>query len=431
MATLTPERTACNDRHVGGPAVRGGNGLEAAAGGVKSGGALGTNAKYKNKVEIDPETGEISGIVDPMESRLQRFALQAVARRFLPKSRTDKCLILRQKMRDIEVWKSKEHQTTHYTGLQTCGSVWACPVCASKIAERRRLEIQQAMAAHQEQGGQVFMLTLTTPHQFKDKLDVLLAMQAKALNRFWSDRKVKQVMQEMGLAGQIRAMEVTHGRKSDVNNGWHPHYHVLLFVGLGGRFDASRMKDWACRLYLVWAAACERAGLGTPSYAHGLKLDDGTHAAKYVSKWGLEDEMTKGHTKKSAKGETPFDFLRSFLADDQDKQARALFQEFAAVFKGKRQLHWSKGLKARFKVGEKDDEQLAAETDDAARLLGAITVEQWRDVIAAGGRGTVLSIAARHGWETVEIYLASICGVSKKVTVTQKVTGGMGASPPW
>ncbi len=388
------------------------------------GDSLGTNAKYKNKVEIDPETGEISGIVDPMESRLQRFALQAVARRFLPKSRTDKCLILRQKMRDIEVWKSKEHQTTHYTGLQTCGSVWACPVCASKIAERRRLEIQQAMAAHQEQGGQVFMLTLTTPHQFKDKLDVLLAMQAKALNRFWSDRKVKQVMQEMGLAGQIRAMEVTHGRKSDVNNGWHPHYHVLLFVGLQGRFEPSMMKDWACRLYLVWAAACERAGLGTPSYAHGLKLDDGTHAAKYVSKWGLEDEMTKGHTKKAAKGETPFDFLRSFLADDQDKQARALFQEFAAVFKGKRQLHWSKGLKARYLVSEKTDEQVAAETDDAARLLGAITVEQWRDVIAAGGRGTVLSIAARHGWETVEIYLASISGVAKKVT------GGMGAPPP-
>ena len=39
------------------------------------------------------------------------------------------------------------------------------------------------------------------------------------------------------------------------------------------------------------------------------------------------------------------DFLRAYLADGQDKQAAALFQEFAQVFKGKRQLHWSKGLK--------------------------------------------------------------------------------------
>jgi len=428
MHSVQGSQRACNGVVVdGGAPVRGTPGHTKPAqarNAPKAVSALGTNAKYDFSARIDPETGEILGVIDPMESRIQRFALQAVARRFLPKSRTDKCLVLRQKMRDIEVWKSKEHQTTHYTGLQTCGSVWACPVCASKIAERRRLEIQQAMAAWQEEGGAVNMLTLTAPHQFKDKLGDLLAKQALALKRFWSDKQVKQVMEEMGLVGQIRALEVTHGRRSDVNNGWHPHYHVLLFVGLGGRFDASRMKDWACRFYLVWARVCENAGLGTPSYAHGLKLDDGTHAAKYVSKWGLEDEMTKGHTKKAAKGETPFDFLRSFLADDQDKQARALFQEFAAVFKGKRQLHWSKGLKARFKVGEKDDEQLAAETDDSARLLGAITVDQWRDVIAAGGRGTVLSIAARHGWETVEIYLASISGVAKKVT------GGDGGSAP-
>ena len=63
-----------------------------------------------------------------------------------------------------------------------------------------------------------------------------------------------------------------------------------------------------------WAFYCEKAGLGTPSYAHGIKLDDGTKASDYVTKWGLEDEMTKGHTKKAkAGGETPFDLLRAAL----------------------------------------------------------------------------------------------------------------------
>jgi hypothetical protein len=168
------------------------------------------------------------------------------------------------------------------------------------------------------------------------------------------------------------------------------------------------MKDWQVRLYLSWAKACKAAGLGEPSYAHGLKLDDGSKAAKYVSKWGLEDEMTKGHTKKAISGETPFDFLRSYLADGEDKQAGALFKEFAQTFKGKRQLHWSKGLKKRFAIGEKTDEQVASEVEDTARLLGTITLEQWRDVLAANGRGTVLQLAASGGWESVEIYLSSI-----------------------
>ena len=176
---------------------------------------LGRDAKYKNISRIDPETGEILGIVDPMEFRVQRFILQSVARKFLPKTRIDKCLMLRQGPKDVEVLKSVEHKTAFYAGLQTCGSVWACPVCAAKIAERRRAEIQAAMAAHKAAGGCVNMVTLTCPHQRLDNLADLLAKQAKALNRFWADRASKAVFQEMGVIGQIRALEVTNGRLSD------------------------------------------------------------------------------------------------------------------------------------------------------------------------------------------------------------------------
>lgn len=411
MQSITPARSACNElagRQAQRPRPAGHSG-----GGEPGNPAvsLGRDAKYKNVSRIDPETGEILGIVDPMESRVQRFILQSVARKFLPKTRTDNCHRVRQKAKDVEVLKSVEHKTAFYAGLQTCGSVWACPVCAAKIAERRRAEIQAAMAAHKAAGGCVNMLTLTCPHQVKDNLADLLAKQAKALNRFWADRASKAVFQEMGVIGQIRALEVTNGRLSEHNNGWHPHYHVLQFGGSGvdlGRFDGPQMKDWQVRLYLSWAKACKAAGLGEPSYAHGLKLDDGSKAAKYVSKWGLEDEMTKGHTKKAISGETPFDFLRSYLADGEDKQAGALFKEFAQTFKGKRQLHWSKGLKKRFAIGEKTDEQVSSEVEDTARLLGTITLDQWRDVLAANGRGTVLQLAASGGWESVEIYLSSI-----------------------
>lgn len=377
--------------------------------------SLGTNAKYKNKAEkVDPDTGEITGC-DPMESRVQRFILQAAARSLFDnaKSRLNKCLRLRVSKADVQVWKSSEHQTTHYKGLQTCGSVWRCPVCSAKIAERRRLEIIQAMDAHKAAQGCVNLLTLTAPHQRTDNLADLLPKQAKALNRFWNDRTVKAVLAEMGTVGQIRALEVTHGRLSPQNNGWHPHYHVLMFQGSGidlARFEPVQMMDWQVSLYLAWAKACKGAGLGEPSFAHGLKLDNGDKAAKYVAKWGLEDEMTKGHTKKALHGETPFDFLRAIVADKADKQAAALFVEFANTFEGKRQLHWSKGLKKRYSVTEKTDDALAAETDDKARLLGMITLDQWRDVLAVEGRGAVLSVAAAGGWDSVVVYLEQIKG---------------------
>ena len=119
--------------------------------------------------------------------------------------------------------------------------------------------------------------------------------------------------------------------------------------------------------------------------------------------------MTKGHTKKESKGETPFDFLRSILADATDKQAGVLFVEFAEAFKGKRQLTWSPGLKKRFAIGELSDEELAAKQDDLALLLGTLTVDQWRDVLRAAGSGLLLqSPAGAAGWEAVERSLAGI-----------------------
>lgn len=394
------------------------------AGAGSTGGAgafLGTNAKYSAPPEkTDAETGEVTGGAapySPMGARIQRFILQSVARKFLPKSRTDKCLRLRQGLKEIQVWQSKEHKTTSYAGLQTCGSVWACPVCSAKIAERRRAEIISAMAAHKAVGGCMNLLTLTAPHQRTDKLVDLLAMQALARKKMFSDFTVRKIFKEMGVVGQITATEVTHGRRSEFNNGWHPHYHLLLFCGSGvdlTRFDVPQMKDWAVRLYMRWAACCVGAGLGTPSFAHGLKLDDGSKAAKYVAKWGLEDEMTKGHTKKAINGETPFDFLRAYLVDRSDKQAGALFKEFAETFKGKRQLHWSPGLKKRFAIGEATDEELAVQMDDYAAMLGTITLEQWFDVLAVEGNGTVLMLAANGGWDAVVFYLVSIKGRGNK-----------------
>jgi len=409
MTTLTPARKACNgmagagvSRHL--PDVQ--------AGGPKKGAravSLGTNAKYECR---------------PMESRVQRFALQSVSRSILPESRTAKCLRIRAHGAEVQVWKSTQYPTAQYGGLQTCGSVWACPVCAAKIAERRRVEVLAAMTAHKAQGGCVNLLTLTTPHQRSDNLAELLAKQAKALRSFWSDRQVKAVFIAMGTIGQIRAMEVTHGRLSPQNNGWHPHYHVLMFQGAGvdlARFDHAQMRDWEVRLYLRWAARCKAAGLGVPSLAHGLKLDNGTKAAKYVTKWGLEDEMTKGHTKKALHGETPFDLLRVVLENSSDLQARALFLEFATTFKGKRQLHWSHGLKAMFAIEEASDDELSTRVEEDAVLLGLLTVDQWRDVLRVDGRATVLEIAAASGWHEVQRYLWFIEGAAKGVEIDREM----------
>jgi hypothetical protein len=367
-----------------------------------AGGSLGTNAKFPSAPRIDPETGEILGSEKTaIMARFERFALQSAVRKLLPESRTAKCLRLRQKGREIQVLQSKEHKTCSYKGLQTCGSVWACPVCAAKISERRRVEMRAAIDRHLANGGGVYLLTLTNAHHYGDDLGELLAGQAKALLAFNGDRASQKVFAAMGCIGQVRATEVTHGRLRRVNNGWHPHYHILLFAAAGVDLVAFQ-QQFAAR----WITACGRAGLKLPSLEHGVKLDNGEFAADYAAKWGLDHEMTKGHIKKANDGETPFDLLRAYLGDC-DKQGGALFVQFAEAFKGKQQLRWSPGLKKHFQIGEITDEELANQQDDKAVLLGQITLEQWRHICKVEARTLVLELAEK-GWEAVERFLASI-----------------------
>jgi len=273
--------------------------------GVKNAPSLGMYAKYSSSHEyqgleppvsnvtsetqrplFDPETGEIlqpeKPEYCPVPTRLERFIIQAASRKACLGSkvvRIKNCLRLRQKGFDISVHRSKEHSTCAYGGLQTCGSVWVCPVCAAKISERRKHELQKAIEQHKQSAGDVLLLTLTNPHYLGDKLAYVLAGQTLALKYFNAGRSASEFNQSIGYMGSVRALEVTHGRKRAVNNGWHPHYHILLFVQSGLDLGFLRYEIW-----LRWLKACQKANMpALPDLKHGVSLEDGSKAAAYAS----------------------------------------------------------------------------------------------------------------------------------------------------
>jgi hypothetical protein len=378
------------------------NQVKKAGGGLASGsgagGLLGTTAKFPatsihaGSGAVDPETGEISSGLSPANVRVERYALQSVVRHLLPDSRTSKCLRYRQQNKQVEVWKSTGYDRAHYQGLQTCASVWCCPVCSAKISERRRAELLSMIDAHQGTGGAVLLVTRTVPHKRADDLGELLAKIAQAERSFTGHRDYKTLMASFGLVGKVRAVEVTHGQA----NGWHPHVHELVFLSA-----PVALADLEEDLSRIWAAAAVRAGLDMPSRAHGVTVQDGSKAAKYASKWGLESELTQWHRKRGKiESRTPFDLLRD-VADHGDPLSGHLFRQYAEAFHGRHQLQFSRGLKARFEIVEVSDEELVQRHDEDAFLLGSLDVEQWRTVCRAEARGVLLEVAANGGWDAV------------------------------
>lgn len=258
----------------------------------------------------------------------------------------------------------------HYEGLQTCGSVWSCPCCSARISETRRDEMNQLLKWARSNGYRVMMLTLTARHGRDDDLAELLERMKDAKQRWARHRSYRRIKSHM--IGSVTATEVTGGGQ----NGWHPHFHVIVIMD--GDEDMTPLRD-------AWLASLHGAGLdGTGS---GWDIRSGDETGRYVAKWGAAEELTlsRHKTGRGRTGRTPAQLLAA-SSDEGDKAAGHLWAEYARVFHGRRQLVWSRGLKALAGVGEVDDQDAAEDQQQEGQMETAranIAHPIWRDDVAA------------------------------------------------
>ena len=327
----------------------------------------------------------IDGLTDAsQDNRINNFKLRDVAGSIMNDQRVCKCGKVPTASK-VKVNRHKDSSKAHYSGLQTCGSVWVCPVCASKTSEKRRLELSNGTDQWIKMGGEILLVTFTFPHSKGDSLKELLTKQALAFKYFKGrSAYTKHIRSEYEIKGTIKSLETTH---SDAN-GWHPHVHELWFVKRG--FSIVKLRK---QVYAAWARACEDAGLGRPSIANGVDIKSGDFAANYVAKWGLDYEIAKAHIKKgkSKISKTPFQLLDEY--DQGDSRAGALFREYAEAFKGKRQLFWSRGLKAFFNIEQKSDKELLEEQIEEAKEIITIHYADWLNVVKHKAQAYILSLA--------------------------------------
>lgn len=379
-------------------------------------GTLARNLSFDSASHFTRQSFTAEQQEEARQARLLRWALQAEARHVLPNERVADCLrAINPMSMGVQVLHSPEHQVAHYKSLMVCGSVWMCPLCAAKISERRRNELERAVARHLEQEGAVYMATYTVSHSRHDDLACLLRTFLKARERMKQGEYAQRRKQAFGIVGTISVLEVTWSTL----NHWHPHSHELLFtLACHSEPNCTSYERESRR---AWQQAAARFGL-TMDEEHGYRLDRTYGAvADYIAKfgrqparhpWGVESEMTKGHIK-TGRG-TVIEHFTPFAMLYQMMQGRTVlipvFQEYAKRFKGRHQLHWSKGLRQRLLDTDEtpSDEELAAADMDDAVLLGLITRAQWRVVLANDARGELLEVARSGDWQHVQAFLVAL-----------------------
>lgn len=259
--------------------------------------------------------------------------------------------------------------TAHWSGLERCASIWACPVCAAVVRAERAAEIQQAVEKHQASGGSLVFVTLTMRHGLDDALAVTLNAAIKAWQNLLRNQAWEKFKDRYGVDGYVRAVEVTHGHE----NGWHPHVHALFFVDRSLSQDEA--EQWRASMFDRWSRYVVKYGGGMPTALRGVDVrpadKDGTVVAQYLSKiqetppepkrQAIGHELARGDMKtgRGRHGRMPFELL-----DSTSRRDAALWVEYVEATKGRRAITWSKGLRERLELDEeRTDEQVIQDAE--------------------------------------------------------------------
>jgi hypothetical protein len=307
----------------------------------------------------------------------------------------------------VNLYAHPQHQSASYGDLMRCGNVWCCPVCAAKVSEKRRGELETAITNHRAAGGVVLLVSFTVAHGIGDDLPLLLQRFTAAERAMKRSGGYVRLKARSGLVGTVRALEVTYGQV----NGFHPHAHALYFVAAD-----TDVTAFTAELFRLWQHAAE--GQGLTMNARGLDVRATVGAVgSYVAKWGAAAELTNASAKRGrAGGLTPWELLAHFAATGET-WARDRFRDYAGAFKGRHQLTYSHGLKAALgldSAAEKTDAELAAEVEHGGVWVGELSPEAWALIVRHEARAMVLNAVVAGGWEAVEAVLVRLWDVESR-----------------
>jgi hypothetical protein len=305
--------------------------------------------------------------------------LHRLARSLMPRERLALCgVVLRYGASGVVVRRLPDGRAC-YSGLYRCGDFWRCPSCRVTLGIRRARQIEAALRQHVDAGGSALLATYTVPHTRDESLPVVLARLADTWRRYarnaWRDALGAHYV------GNVRALEVVHGA-----NGWHPHYHALVFVSPGLPY----LTPVAVALSERWS---EVAGAEWRADVRQVARDGVAAVARYLTTDGIAGasyEVASPSSKIPA-GRSYVQILWDYARYRSSVDA-ALVYEYAAALHGVHHLTISPRLRKRY-----DFTDPASGWDEIADedVLALLNGDEWLSILNAGEDRNLLDDFAR------------------------------------
>lgn len=327
-----------------------------------------------------------------------------------------------------------EKQNARFGGVQTCGSVWACPVCSWAISKGRRDELVK-ISAIMEKDYYALHIILTISHNANHYLRDSMQALASATQKLRSGKRWESFRVQFGYDYDLTATEGTWGW----TNGWHPHKHLLAYCKKSVVDKlVYQLPDSGEFVYGLEALPLMVAEFYTERWLHVLENDKYGFSASaergvvvknspsdisdYIAKfgyvpggWRAEDELTRSNSKlgrsTSEKFEdrrfTPFQLLEEYFFNGSDWAAEK-WLEFIFVMKGRHQLQFMRGFKPYLVtqgLNILSDEELATQESKSPfyDLFMSFNLVQWRQIMRSGVHPYLLDFVESVGADRAKV----------------------------
>lgn len=283
----------------------------------------------------------------------------------------------------LRVSETAEGRRAGIAGLMACGSPWACPVCARRIAAKRAEEVGAVLHAVAREEGSAGLLTLTIRHSRKDTLRDMWAALSAAWGSVTSGKGWVKDQETFAVRGWVRTVEYSHSPET----GHHLHVHAVIVFD--GPTSPQMMEEMGSRAFGRWERSLSRKGFSAIADKGGLDIrpinltaDSIEAVAEYVSKAAFE--VTSTHTKKGrGDSRSAFEILADACQGEADSIELWWLWEQTSL--GRKQVTYSRGLREWARVApEESDEEIVSEDmhGDDQIALPAETWAAMRDEVA-------------------------------------------------
>jgi hypothetical protein len=336
----------------------------------------------------------------------------------------------------------------HFSKLLKCKSSMMCPICSQSISIAKSNQLKDLKVEVEKKEHKMAFVVITVQHSYNEDLEDVYNRLADTYRKMVMTKNFKIFKEAYFIETISRGLEITVSIKKNkdgtYSKSYHPHLNLLFTIADNEEKDLDECLNISNLIYNMFNSIykkkykkeIQKPYIGVNKSRKKAVIKGGIvyqeeFDVSYLSKWGIENEMT-GHVFKVSEkidmldlnGLHPFELLDLYINKTIDNKLKVLLylmiKEYVKFVYKKRFFSLSPKLRELYKVSslKMTDEELIENQEKMGELFYKINYQDWGVMNLSGKeKQEILLLESRK--ETTEYIVNKLKERSRKIDMNE------------